>query len=180
MILSVPEALLEERRRAGVDGRDEMWEGVLHMVPPPRGPHQRLSTDVLYVCIPLARRRGLVPHVETGVFRADDDYKVPDQAFALPAQLSDRGIEGGPPLVFEFRSPGDETYDKLGWYWATGVQEVLVVHPDTRLPEVFVRGEAGMVRRPGTPVRLETLGVELSVVDGPQLRLVWEDGSAEV
>lgn len=24
---------LEERRRLGLDGRDEVWEGILHMVP---------------------------------------------------------------------------------------------------------------------------------------------------
>lgn len=35
-MLEVPEGLLAERARLGHDRFDEMWEGVLHMVPPPR------------------------------------------------------------------------------------------------------------------------------------------------
>lgn len=32
VFLEAPEQLLAERRRLGFDGRDEMWEGELHMV----------------------------------------------------------------------------------------------------------------------------------------------------
>jgi hypothetical protein len=35
--LEAPGGLLEERRRLGLDIRDEMWDGVLHVVPPPGG-----------------------------------------------------------------------------------------------------------------------------------------------
>ena len=35
VMLDVPESLLDERRRLGLDVFDEVWEGVLHMVPPP-------------------------------------------------------------------------------------------------------------------------------------------------
>lgn len=35
--MEVPEAMLAERRRLGLDRRDEMWNRVLHMVPPPGG-----------------------------------------------------------------------------------------------------------------------------------------------
>ena len=38
VLLEVPEAMLDERRRLGHDGRDEMWDGVLHMVPRLGGP----------------------------------------------------------------------------------------------------------------------------------------------
>jgi hypothetical protein len=40
-MLDAPQAMLDERRRPGHDVRDEMWDGVLHMVPPP---------DLLYCC----------------------------------------------------------------------------------------------------------------------------------
>jgi hypothetical protein len=43
VLLEVPEAMLAERRRLELDGRDEVWNGVLHMVPPSGGPHQRLG-----------------------------------------------------------------------------------------------------------------------------------------
>ena len=45
-MLDVPESLLDERRRLGLDVFDEVWEGVLHMVPPPSGEHQRLELEL--------------------------------------------------------------------------------------------------------------------------------------
>ncbi len=41
VLLEVPEAMLAERRRLGLDGRDEMWNSVLYMVPPPGGLEQQ-------------------------------------------------------------------------------------------------------------------------------------------
>lgn len=43
VMLEVPEYLLEERRRLGHDRWDEMWDGELHMLPPPHGDHGRLN-----------------------------------------------------------------------------------------------------------------------------------------
>lgn len=40
------EALLERRRRAGVDRLDEVWQGVLHVVPGPSLEHARISTQL--------------------------------------------------------------------------------------------------------------------------------------
>lgn len=177
-MLSVPESLLEERRRSGADGRDEMWEGVLHMVPPPKGLHQRLNCALIVAFGPLAQARDLVGQVEGGLWRQGDDYRVPDLCYARPDQLSERGVEGA-VLVVELLSPGDETYAKLDWYAAVGVDEVLVVDVETRLPEVFVRRGERMVLLSGR-AWVESLGVELTVVDGPRLRVTWDGGAAEV
>ena len=35
--------VLDDRRRRGADRWDEMWDGVLHMVPPPGSDHQTLN-----------------------------------------------------------------------------------------------------------------------------------------
>ena len=43
-MLEVHEALIAERRRLGHDRFDEMWEGVLHMVPSPGFGHQDLES----------------------------------------------------------------------------------------------------------------------------------------
>jgi len=47
LVLGTPppelEALLERRRRAGVDRLDEVWQGVRHMVPGPSLEHSRRS-----------------------------------------------------------------------------------------------------------------------------------------
>jgi hypothetical protein len=47
LVLDPPTAglgeLLERRRRSGLDRLDEVWEGVLHMVPAPSGEHAYIS-----------------------------------------------------------------------------------------------------------------------------------------
>jgi len=60
-MLEVPQALLDERRAKGLDKSDEMWEGALHMVPPPSLGHQRPGPELFLVLGPLAKARGLVP-----------------------------------------------------------------------------------------------------------------------
>ena len=103
VLLEVPEAMLAERRRLGLDGRDEMWNSVLYMVPPLGGLHQQVGGELFLVLGPLAKRCGLRPHYETGLFRAADDYRVPDQLYCRPEQQSGRGAEGA-ELIVEIRS----------------------------------------------------------------------------
>lgn len=88
VLLDVPESLLEERRRTGVDVFDEVWDGVLHMVPPPSSWHQQLGTRMVVAVVPLAEGKGLVASYQTGVFRAgagESDYRVPDLVVARPS-----------------------------------------------------------------------------------------------
>lgn len=176
LLLDAPQAMLDERRRLDLDGRDEMWDGVLHMVPPPGGPHQRLSTDLVAVLHPLAKARGLQPMIETGLFGSGRNFRVPDQLYCRPEHVSERGAESA-EFVVEIRSPGDETYDKLPYYSARGVRELLVVRPRERRAELFrsVDGEL----RPVADTHSEVLGVSFSST-GDALRLEWEGGTAEV
>ncbi len=178
-MLEVPEALLEERRARGADRWDEMWEGELHMVPPPSEGHQAIGAALLRLLAPVAEARGLVARYETGLFRpgVDNDYKVPDQLYARPEFRSDRGFEGGASLVVEILSPDDETYRKLDWYASVGVGEVLVVDPDTRHVELFAN--AGDHMAPVDPVVVECLGLRAQTVDGV-LRLTWDGGTADI
>lgn len=183
-MVEVPEQLLAERHRAGSDRWDELWEGVLHMVPPPSGPHQRLGMRLAHVLDALAREKGLVGSYETGLFRpgTDDDYRVPDQLYAGPELLSERGVEGPAELVVEIRSPGDETYDKLRFYASLGVAEVLVVHPGEGRAELFLlRGDRHVLVQPDAhgEVALRSLGLRLSTLEG-RLRLAWSGGHAEL
>jgi Uma2 family endonuclease len=175
------QAMLAERRRLGLDGRDEMWDGVLHMVPPAGGPHQRVGTRLVMMVGPVAERRGLVPHVETGLFRASDDYRVPDQLYCRPEHLSDRGVEGA-DLVVEVRSDRDETYDKIPWYAQMGVKEMLVVHPHDRRVELFraLGGQLIPVQSgAGGELVSEVLAATFRTVDG-KLEITWDGGSATV
>ena len=185
-MLDVPESLLDERRRLGLDVFDEVWEGVLHMVPPPSGEHQRLELELGSVFLVAAKRRGLVASNETGLFAADDDYRVPDIVVSLPVNCSHRGVDDTAELVVELRSPGDESYEKLPWYAARGVTEMLIVDPAApvravpqprwrRVVTIVAPDDAG-------GVTLDTLGVRLLTVesgDGPRLRLTTDTESTD-
>jgi Uma2 family endonuclease len=176
-MVDVPPELLEQRRSAGIDRWDEMWEGVLHMVPPPSGRHQRFGMELALVLAPLAKASGLVPSYETGLFRTDDDYRVPDQVYARPERATDRGVDGAAELVVEILSSGDETYDKLDWYARLGVAEILVVDPDSRAAELFASraGRAVLVQpaADGT-LHIRSLGATVRTADGPRLLIAWD------
>lgn len=175
-VLQVPESLLEERRRIGADRRDEVWEGVLHMVPPASGGHQKLSGLMFMFLGPIAGAKGLEAFYETGLFRSGPvpDYRVPDLLFCRPANFTKRGVDDGAELVIEILSPDDESYEKLPFYEKVGVREVLIVDPDKRTFDFFVlRGgklHAALLDASGA-VRSEALGVTFRTIAGPKLEL---------
>ncbi len=183
--MSVDPEFLEERRRLGIDGFDEEWDGELHVNPPAGGPHQRFSFALARVLAPLAEARGLRAIMETGVFRPDakNDYRVPDSAYFAPELLSERGIEGDAALVIEVRSRDDETYAKLPFYAAVGVGELLVIHPDDRRAELYRFADGQVVAVQADPDRgfqLTALGAWVTTVttpDGPRLRVTAPDGT---
>jgi Uma2 family endonuclease len=181
LMLDAPQAMLDERRRLGLDVRDEMWDGVLHVVPPPGGPHMEFGAEFLLVVAPIAKQRGLLPRYETGLFRGDKDYRVPDQMFFRPEHRSPRGAEGA-ELVLEIRSDGDETYEKIDFYSERGVREMLVAHPEEGRVELF-RAVGGRLipMQPGPDGEhvSEVLGITLRTVDG-KLEISWDGGSAVV
>jgi Uma2 family endonuclease len=176
VMLEVPEALLEQRRRSGVDRWDEVWEGVLHMVPPPSDPHQAFGTYLLLALGPIATAAGLEARYEGGYFRAADDYRQPDLLFARREHFTDRGLEGPAELVVEVLSPGDESRDKLDFYAAMSVSEVLLVDPVTREFDLLGLAADGsyepVARDDAAGVPCRTLGVVFSVVAGPKFRVV--------
>ena len=173
--------MADERHRLGLDKRDEMWDGVVHIVPLATDEHQALNGECCIVAAPPAKRRGLVPRMHTGLFRADDDYRVPDQLYRLPEHGSERGAEGA-ELVVEVRSPNDDTYQKFDFFVTVGFREVLVLHPKGRRFELFRRFEDRLVLMSpdasGT-VESEVLGIRLATVDD-KLRITWPEGSADI
>ncbi len=160
VILEVDERMLAERRRLGLDRQDEMWEGVLHLVPPPFTGHGRMQAALIFQFASVVDQVGLVVGVETGVYAADDDYRVPDVVVYPPSAASERGIEGAPLLVVEIRSPGDESDAKVPWYLGRGAGSVVVVDRDTFSVDVFTAdgpvepGADGLTAVPGLGVRL--------------------------
>jgi Uma2 family endonuclease len=135
LVLDPPTAglgdLLERRRRSGLARLDEVWKGVLHMVPAPSGEHAYLAQQLAELLGPPARAAGLIPAIgEFNLGDSDDDFRVPDG-----------GLHRGRPtgvwqstaaLVLEIVSPGDESWKKLPFYAARHVDEVLIVDPQER------------------------------------------------
>ena len=181
----VPDEWVEERRRLGLDRRDEMWDGVLHMVPPASSAHGRLEHRIAVLLDRPATRRGLWVISQPGVFDPANSgmtsYRVPDVGFVRPDYVSERGIEGRAALVVEVLSPKDESYEKLPFYRAVGVDEVLFVDPSTRAFEVRrPEGEGwSIVEDSDGWVPLESLGVALRTADG-RLQVRTDLGMEEV
>jgi hypothetical protein len=125
------EALKERRRISGIDRLDEVWEGVLHMVSAPSAAHAQIAQQLAEALGPPARAAGLVAAMhEFNVGESDHDYRILDGGLLHPGAS---GVwQHTAPLVVEIVSPGDETWQKLPFYAAHHVDEVLIVDPAER------------------------------------------------
>lgn len=170
------EALLEERRRLGLDRRDEVWDGVVHMAPSPSRVHSRIQVDLIQILAPLAKRRQLELFVEFDMMdpvKGEQDYRQPDVTIAEPARTSSRAIQPGAHVAIEIVSANEDPRAKLPFYARQRVQEVWLVDPRAKTFELF-RGETIVASDRGV-VRSAALQVELSIVDDA---LVIRDGDA--
>jgi Uma2 family endonuclease len=166
------ETYLEARRRNGQDKLDEVWDGVLHMVPPASYLHGNLGTRLIITLDPIAERRGLVVNGDgIGLFGTEENYRIPDITLARPDQVSKRGLEGA-ELIVELLSPHDEARAKFPFYAKAGVREIWLIQPEPRALEIHAldRGAYTMV----PPTRSPLLGIEIDIVD---VRLRLRDGS---
>jgi Uma2 family endonuclease len=131
-------SLIAERQRLGLDTHDEVWNGEYHMAPAASFRHSETVGLLFELLRASAVPKGLRTSVEFNLGRPSD-FRVPDL-----------GVHRGNPegvwlntaaMVVEVRSPNDETYDKFGFYFEHGVEEVLVADLATSRVTVFVRAE---------------------------------------
>jgi Uma2 family endonuclease len=126
--------LLERRRRLGIDLHDEVWEGVLHMVPAPHSAHGKLDRRVSRLLDEPAQAAGLEPAGPVNIGSAED-YRVPDAALLRPGP--DAVYLPTAAFVVEIVSPGDETWAKLPFYASHDVDELLIVDPQERVVKLL-------------------------------------------
>jgi Uma2 family endonuclease len=147
------EELLDRRRRAGADRRDEVWGGVYHMVPGPSVGHALVAQQLAVGLDAPARACGLVVSAEFNLGE-EDDFRVPDL-----------GIHRGQPrgtwiptaaIAVEIVSPEDETREKLPFYAAHQVDELLIVDPQAHSVQ-WLSLRAGAYRQAD---RSELIGLE--------------------
>jgi Uma2 family endonuclease len=125
------EEIKERRRRSGLDRLDEVWEGVLHMVPAPSRKHAKIATQLALALDAPARDAGfeLTMH-EFNLGESERDFRVPDGGLHRPG--GDEMWHSTAALVVEIVSPEDESWQKLPFYAAHAVDEVLIVDPQER------------------------------------------------
>ena len=144
LILDPPSAgldeLVERRRRSGLDRLDEVWEGVLHMVPAPSHAHASVAQQLGELLGPAARAAGLEPTMhQFNLGDSEHDFRVPDGGLHRPRAAAMWHPTAA--LVVEIVSPKDETRDKLPFYAAHHVDEVLIVDPQNRTVEWLALGQ---------------------------------------
>ncbi len=179
VMLEVPAAFLDERRRRGADIWDEMWKGELHMPPAPNVEHQNVEGELeAWIRTYWTRRPGR--RVYHGVNLAPpggwpDDYRIPDLVLLTPecpAQNRGECLEGPPTVVVEIQSPGDETYEKLPFYAELGVSEVWIINRDSRSIEVYALRTGAQEPLPPTPdgwLHSISTGIQLRTEPGRKL-----------
>ena len=144
-----------------------MWQGVYQVIPVPAAQHAAMAQQLAVVLDPLARADGRLAGV--GVFNLGepDDYRVPDGGLLRPGP--DAVYIPTAALVLEIVSTGDEIWEKLGFYAARGVQELLIVDPDARSVDwlgLTADGEYEPIDRSGL---IELSAAELAVrLDWPE------------
>ena len=156
------ERFLERRRRSGADRLDEVWEGRYVVAPDPHSHHGAVMGELYALLKPVARRLGLRA-VQTFNLGGPGDYRIPDA-----------GLTGAPPgvwhdsaaLVVEVLSPDDMTFEKLDFYTAHGVQELLVVDWRDRSVRCFALQE-GQAERDRSEVLGMTTAEVVDAVDWP-------------
>ena len=123
--------LLERRGRSGLDRLDEVWAGVLHMIPAPNFAHALIAQQLAELIGPLARAAGLESAMhEFNLGDSEQDFRVPDGGLHRPGAAGTWLPTAA--AVVEILSLGDETWEKLSFYATHGVDEVLIVDPGER------------------------------------------------
>lgn len=130
------ERLKAEREASGADRFDEAWEGVYFMPPLANNEHQDLATRLAIAIHPALDQNAKV-YVGVNVSDREEDwkynYRCPDVAVYLqgsPAKDCGTHWCGGPDFACEIVSPRDRSREKLAFYAAVGVRELLLIDRD--------------------------------------------------
>ena len=133
-------AFIRQRQAQNQDRFDEVWEGVYLVPPLANNPHQGLVAfllGILFHVLTLEKRGQVLAGANVSDRSAgwEHNYRAPDISVILNQS---RAIDctthffGGPDFLVEVESPEDETEEKIPFYSQLQVQELLVIHRDTR------------------------------------------------
>lgn len=142
---SVEEQIKAEREASGADRYDEVWEGVYMMAPLANNEHQDLQARLAAAIQNVIGWDGPA-RVHAGANVSDriegwkHNYRIPDVVVVYPGGAArDCGThwQGGPDFAAEIASPGDRSRDKLDFYAAIGVRELMLIDRDPWRIELY-------------------------------------------
>ena len=164
----VTREMIRERRALGQDRHDEVWDGIYIMPPLPTNLHQSLVQRNAVIV------QSVVPEdavVQPGANVSDrrknwkKNYRVPDVLVVLKhGRAVDCGTHwyGGPDLLIEITSPGEDIFEKLPFYAGIQVREVLILHQNSREVQLFrLHGDELLAVDPTTWEKQEWLKSEV-------------------
>jgi hypothetical protein len=105
------DALIERRRRLGLDHRDEIWEGVYRLNPPPSHEHQAILQQLAVLLDGLARDADLEPLIQEFGLGTSDEFRVPDEGLHRPGATEYRPIQRSKLIDLG----AEELADKIDW-----------------------------------------------------------------
>ncbi len=190
---SLEQRLIEERRAAGADHHDEVWEGVYFMAPLPSNEHQEIVngvTTVLTVAIQWSGLGQVFPGVNISDRREnwEHNYRCPDVVVFLNETQAENCSAfwfGGPDLAVEVISRDDRAREKLDFYAQVGTRELLLVDRDPWALELFRLHEGRLVQLCRSKIdnrqafTSEAVPLTLQLVPGegrPQIEISHRDG----
>ena len=127
---------LDRRRALGQDGYDEVWDGVYH-VAMAHGRQGRTQVELAFALRAPASAAGLTGSGPVNIGHADN-FRVPDHVYFRTRSTALWNPTAA--IVVEIISPHDESRLKFDFYFRAGVEEVLLVDPQVRTIEWYVRG----------------------------------------
>ena len=115
--------------------RIELFDGSLYVTPAPSPRHQHISSELMVVLRPGARKSGLYVHEAVNVRLRQGRIPIPDLAVTEPIDFDELVVEAeSVRLICEIVSPSNASADKvlkMHYYAAAGIPWYLLVEQET-------------------------------------------------
>lgn len=129
-----------------IEGKRELIDGEVMIVPPPVLAHSRIAKRILLLLLAGLGEERVWPD-RTG-YRIAQGWIEPDVSVSWPDQRRDeKYFVGAPMIAVEILSPGEEIDRKLTLYFADGASEVWVIDSKRKAITVYVKENGQVIRR---------------------------------